>query len=121
MEKQDRVGVNLNTASALGITTIAQHSAYVASKHGVIGLTKNAAIEYADKKIRINAICPGVIETPLVLDSPKEVIENSKNLHPIKRFGKSDEVASLATWMVTDDASFVTGSFYTVDGAWTAS
>ncbi len=121
MRTQKNGGVILNTASALGITTIAMNSPYVASKHAVIGLTKNAAIEYADKNIRINAICPGVIETPLLFNSPKEVIEASKALHPNKRFGKPEEVAALATWLVSDDSSFVTGSYYTVDGGWTAS
>ena len=121
MMKQDNGGVILNTASALGITTIVNNSAYVSSKHGVIGLTKNAAVEYGDKKIRINAICPGVIETPLLMNAPQDVIDGAAALHPMNRIGKPEEVASLAAWLVSDDASFVTGASYTVDGGWTVS
>ena len=103
------------------MTTIPMNTPYVATKHGVIGMTKNAAIEYADKNIRINAICPGVIETAILAGSTPEQIEQYGAIHPMKRLGQPNEVAAVATWLASDDASFVTGSYYTVDGGWTAS
>lgn len=121
MTKQENGGVIINTASALGMTTIPMNTPYVATKHGVIGMTKNAAIEYADKNIRINAICPGVIETAILAGSTPEQIEQYGAIHPMKRLGQPNEVAAVATWLASDDASFVTGSYYTVDGGWTAS
>jgi len=93
----------------------------VAAKHGVIGLTEAAALEYADKKIRINAIGPGYIMTPLIEKSLDEAaIKALVGLHPIGRLGTSEEVAELALWLNSDKASFVTGAYYNVDGGYLA-
>lgn len=120
MVEQEQGGVIINMASALGLTTIEQNTPYVAAKHGVVGLTKNAAIEYAANKVRINAICPGIIETSIILNSPEEVRKGFSDIHPSKRLGQPEEVAALAAWLASDDASFVTGSMYSIDGGWTA-
>ncbi|CAN5411023.1 SDR family NAD(P)-dependent oxidoreductase [soil metagenome] len=114
-------GSIVNIASILGLVGFELSSAYVAAKHGVIGLTQNAAIEYAAKNIRVNAICPGFINTPLLgknLDSA--MIDSLIALHPIGRLGKAEEVAELALWLCSSKASFVTGSYYTIDGGYTA-
>ena len=93
----------------------------VAAKHGLIGLTKTAAIEYSEAGVRDNAVGPGFIETPL-LKKPEsaEIVAGVKGLHPIGRLGQPEEVASVVTFLASDEASFVTGSYYTVDGAFTA-
>jgi NAD(P)-dependent dehydrogenase (short-subunit alcohol dehydrogenase family) len=93
----------------------------VAAKHGVLGLTKTAALEYADKKIRINSIGPGYIKTPLITNSLDEAtIKSLVTLHPIGRLGESEEVAELILWLGSDKSSFVTGSYYPVDGGYLA-
>ena len=114
-------GSIVNVASILGKVGTKNSSAYVASKHGVIGLTEAAALEYADKKIRINAIGPGYIMTPLVKKSLDEAaIKALVGMHPIGRLGTSEEVAELALWLNSDKASFVTGGYYNVDGGYLA-
>ena len=114
-------GSIVNVASILGKVGTKNSSAYVAAKHGVIGLTEAAALEYADKKIRINAIGPGYIMTPLIEKSLDEAaIKALVSLHPIGRLGASEEVAELALWLNSDKASFVTGSYYNVDGGYLA-
>lgn len=96
-------------------------SAYVAAKHGVLGLTKAAALEYAYKKIRINAIGPGYIKTPLIMNTLDEAgLQNLVGLHPIGRLGESEEVAELILWLGSDKTSFVTGSYYPIDGGYLA-
>jgi len=115
-------GVIVNMASALGLIGAAGGAAYVASKHGVVGLTKAAAVEFGSMGIRVNAVCPGVIDTPLVNGyglSPT-ALAGMKAVHPIGRFGKVDEVASAVLWLATQAASFVTGATLAVDGGWTA-
>lgn len=114
-------GSIINVASILGVVGFANSSAYVAAKHGVVGLTKSAALEYATQNVRVNAIGPGFIMTPLLeknLDTAALKFIESK--HPIGRLGKAEEVAELAFWLASSKASFVTGSYYTVDGGYTA-
>ncbi len=114
-------GSIVNMASILGIVGTKYLSAYVAAKHGVIGLTKTAALEYADQKIRVNAIGPGYINTPLLTKTLDEAtIQALAAMHPIGRLGTSEEVAELVLWLSCYRSSFVTGSYYTIDGGYTA-
>ena len=122
MQKQGK-GSIVNNSSILGQVGFANAGAYVAAKHGVVGLTKNAALEYSSKNIRINAIGPGFINTPLLSEAGMD--DNVKQtflvpLHPIGRLGESAEVAELAVWLSSDKASFITGSYYAVDGGYLA-
>ena len=111
----------INMASILGQVGIANSSAYVAAKHGVVGLTKAAALEYAPKGIRINVVGPGFVETPLVLKSLSDgQRQHLVGLHPVGRLGRSEEIAELVVWLSSDKASFVTGSYYPVDGGYLA-
>lgn len=113
-------GVIINTASILGQVAFAGSSAYVAAKHGVVGLTKNAAVEYAKRGIRVVSVGPAFIVTPLLeaggLD--EEAQKQLIPLHPIGRLGKAQEVAELILWLGSDKASFVTGAYYPVDGGY---
>lgn len=113
-------GAIVNISSILGQVGTANSAAYVAAKHGVIGLTQSAALEYSAKKIRINAVGPGYIRTPLLNSLPQEAFEALVKLHPMGRLGESSEVSELVTWMSSDKASFVTGSYYPVDGGYLA-
>jgi len=114
-------GSIVNMASILGKVGTKGSAAYVAAKHGVIGLTESAALEYADKNIRINAVGPGYIVTPLITNALDEAtLKALVGLHPMGRLGKSEEVAELALWLNSDKASFVTGAYYNVDGGYLA-
>jgi NAD(P)-dependent dehydrogenase (short-subunit alcohol dehydrogenase family) len=115
-------GAIVNMASILGQVGFDQSSAYVAAKHGVVGLTKNAAIEYIKQGIRINSVGPAFISTPLIaaLEQDKQAHDLLVSLHPIGRLGTSQEVAELVIWLSSDKASFVTGSYYPVDGGYLA-
>lgn len=93
---------------------------YVASKHGVIGLTKAAAREYATRGIRINALCPGAIRTPLHQDMPEKMVKPILDLHPIGRWGRPGEVAEAAVWLCSDASAFITGTTLLIDGGYTA-
>ena len=116
----ERGGSIINVASILGQAGTKGSPAYVAAKHGVVGLTKTAALEYAPKGIRINSIGPGYIKTPL-LDTLDEATMNALvSLHPIGRLGESAEVAELILWLASSKSSFVTGSYYAVDGGYLA-
>jgi NAD(P)-dependent dehydrogenase (short-subunit alcohol dehydrogenase family) len=110
-------GSIVNMASILGSVGFANSVAYVAVKHGVLGLTKNAAIEHASDGIRVNAVGPGFIRTPLVdANLDEETLSAIAAMHPIGRLGTSQEVAELVAWLASDAASFVTGSYYPIDG-----
>ena len=114
-------GSIINMASILGSVSFASSSAYVAAKHGVVGLTKNAAVEYAAKNIRVNSIGPGFILTPLIENNlDKDTLNFLATKHPIGRLGEPEEVAELALWLASSKSSFVTGSYYTIDGGYTA-
>lgn len=113
-------GSIVNIASILGSVGSANSPAYVAAKHGVVGLTKTAALEYASNGIRVNAIGPGYIDTPLLNALDREVYDGLVNLHPIGRLGKPEDVAELALFLLSDRASFVAGSYHLVDGGYTA-
>ncbi|MBC7569925.1 MAG: SDR family oxidoreductase [Spirosoma sp.] len=113
-------GVIVNMASILGQVGTAGSPGYVTAKHGVLGLTQTAAIEYAPKNIRINAVGPGYIDTPLLSQLSPEVKQQLIELHPIGRLGKAEEVAELVIWLCSEKASFVTGSYYPVDGGYLA-
>jgi len=117
-------GAIVNVASILGHVGFAGAPAYVAAKHGVVGLTKAAAADYAQRGVRVNAVCPAFIVTPMIeragLTEDPEVRRAIEARHPINRLGQPEEVAGLVTWLCTDAASFVTGASYLVDGGYTA-
>jgi len=115
-------GTIVNTASAAGLVGTRGTSAYVASKHGVVGLTKTAALEYATQGIRVNCVCPGYIQTPMTargLSDPERQAQISAR-HPLGRVGTPEEVAEAVVWLCSDAASFVTGHAMTVDGGYVA-
>ena len=122
MEKQG-VGAIVNTASVAGLVGVRHGPAYVAAKHGVVGLTKAAALEYARANIRVNAVCPGAIQTPMLekgLKVDPRIETKMSAREPIGRLGKPDEIAQAVVWLCSDAASFVTGLPMAVDGGWVA-
>jgi len=122
MLKQGK-GVIINCASIAGLVGYTNATAYVASKHGVIGLTKTSALEYAKLGIRVNAVCPGAIKTAMIdriTGKKKEVEEQFAAMEPIGRMGEPEEVANAVLWLCSDEASFVTGHAMAVDGGWVA-
>jgi len=122
MLKQGK-GVIVNCSSVAGLVGFSGLPAYVASKHGVIGLTKTAALECAKLGIRVNAVCPGVIQTPMmdrITENKKEAVEQFTGLEPVGRFGLPEEIANTVVWLCSDEASFVTGHAMAVDGGFVA-
>jgi NAD(P)-dependent dehydrogenase (short-subunit alcohol dehydrogenase family) len=115
-------GAIVSTASALSFVTMRGCAPYTATKHAVAGLTKSAAVEYAKKNIRINAVCPGVIETPMLMEFENLDTRTAalQALHPVGRFGQADEVANAVLWLASDESSFTTGTMLSVDGGWVA-
>ncbi|MBE0555319.1 MAG: SDR family oxidoreductase [Rhodobacteraceae bacterium] len=113
-------GAIVNMASILGSVGFAGAPAYVAAKHAVVGLTKNAAMEYATQGIRVNAVGPAFIDTPLLAGFDEAARNWLISLHPQGRMGKSEEVAALTLFLLSDQASFINGSYHLVDGGYTA-
>lgn len=115
-------GAIVNMASILGAVGFANSAAYVAAKHGVLGLTQNATLEYSAQNVRVNTVGPGFIRTPLIaeLENDRQAYEMLVSLHPIGRLGQPEEVAELVVWLCSDRASFVTGAYIPVDGGYLA-
>lgn len=114
-------GVIVNISSILGQVGTKFSPAYVSAKHGVVGLTKAAALEYATQNIRVNSVGPGYIKTPLLTNTlDAATMESLKALHPMNRLGESPEVAELVLWLSSSKSSFVTGSYYAIDGGYLA-
>ncbi|MEU5621409.1 SDR family NAD(P)-dependent oxidoreductase [[Kitasatospora] papulosa] len=114
-------GAVVNISSILGTNGFAGSPAYAAAKHGVVGLTKSAALEYAAQNVRINAVGPGFIDTPLLRDTDGPARDHLVSLHPAGRLGTSEEVAELTAFLLSDRASFIHGSYHLVDGGYSAS
>ena len=113
-------GAIVNTGSIAGLIGLATSSAYVAAKHGVVGLTKTAALEYAEAGIRVNAVCPGFIKTRMTEDTMRRRGEAILAQIPVKRMGEPEEIAEMVVWLCSERASYVTGAAYNVDGGWMA-
>ncbi len=116
-------GAIVNTSSIAGLVGFVGQPAYVASKHGVIGLTRVTALEYAKEGIRVNAVCPGFIETPLmerIYAQPPDLRGTAAEMEPVGRAGTPEEVAEAVVWLCSDKASFVTGHPMGVDGGYVA-
>lgn len=114
-------GSIVNTSSILGLVGEGMYLPYVAAKHGVVGMTKAAALSYSSQGVRVNSVHPGYIKTPLLTKNLDEAaMEGLVTLHPIGRLGESEEVAEVVCFLLSDRSSFVTGSQYVVDGAYTA-
>ncbi|MGW1188479.1 SDR family NAD(P)-dependent oxidoreductase [Streptomyces sp. NPDC002559] len=114
-------GAVVNMASILGTNGFAGSPAYVAAKHGVVGLTKTAALEYAARNVRVNAVGPGFIDTPLLRNTDGPARDHLVSLHPAGRLGTAEEVAELTAFLLSDRASFIHGSYHLVDGGYSAS
>src|SRR6476659_5501830 len=113
-------GAIVNTGSIAGLVGLPTSSAYVAAKHGVLGLTKTAALEYSDDKVRVNAVCPGYIETRMTEDTMRRRGEQLMAMVPFHRMGKPEEIAEMVLWLCSERASYVSGAAYNVDGGYMA-
>lgn len=113
-------GSIVNVSSILGSVGFANAAAYTAAKHGMVGLTRTAALDHSAQGIRVNAVGPGFISTPLLSGLDENLLAMLASLHPIGRIGKSEEVAELILWLSSDKASFATGSYYPIDGGYLA-
>ncbi len=115
---RNRFGRIVNVSSMAGLKGVGGGASYSASKHGVIGLTKSAAIEYGDHNIRVNSVCPGFIDTKLIQNVPKNVIDFNMKINPMKRIGKTKEVADSILWLLSEKSSFVNGHSISIDGGY---
>lgn len=111
-------GAIVNTSSGAGICGVAGGASYAASKHAIIGMTKSAALDYAKQGIRVNAVLPGNIETPMMDRFTGGEIQKAIDLEPVGRLGKPEEIAEAVLWMASDLGGFVTGSSIVIDGGW---
>ncbi|HYW35752.1 MAG TPA: glucose 1-dehydrogenase [Balneolaceae bacterium] len=119
---QNQGGSIVNISSIAGLVGFPGISAYVSSKHGINGLTKTAALEYAEKGIRVNSVCPGVIQTPMIdrfVGENEDERQALVDMHPMKRMGRPEEIAEAVVWLCSEKASFVTGQTLAVDGGFT--
>lgn len=115
-------GKIVNVASLAGIYGVPKGAHYAAAKHGVIGLTKSAAVEYGSHNIRVNAVCPGFIQTAMLNNVPQKALDYSSNFRvPLKRVGTKQEVANSIVWLLSDEASFINGEQLLIDGGFSAS
>ena len=122
LTKEGKTGAIVNLASTLGVTAAPNRAAYTASKHAVVGLTKEMALEFGETGIRINAVGPGVTRTSLTerYFQEAEMAETVRSLHAMKRWGEAEEIAKAILFLASDDASFITGETLLVDGGWLA-
>ncbi|MHC1945451.1 glucose 1-dehydrogenase [Bradyrhizobium sp. UFLA06-06] len=120
MLKQGGGGAIVNTASIAGLVGLATSGHYVATKHGVVGLTKSAAIEYAQDGIRVNCVNPGYIKTPMTRETMDERYDEIIAKVPVRRLGVPEEIAEAVVWMCSDKASFMTGASHVIDGGYSA-
>lgn len=120
MVTQESGGVIVNNASVAGLVGLKGQAAYAASKHGVIGLTRTAAADYARNSIRVNAVCPGFIATPMTAPMFEDVGERGLQAVPARRLGTPEEIAETVVWLMSNRASFVTGTTIAADGGYTS-
>ncbi len=113
-------GAIVNTASVWSFAGSAAQGAYVSAKHGVVGLTKSAVLDHGASGVRINAVAPGPIDTPMTAAVPKDVMSATVARTVENRFGRPEEIAAAVVWLCSDEASYVNGSVLTVDGGWIA-
>ena len=123
MVQQESGGNIVNTASICGLVALPHATAYNAAKHGVVGLTKSAALEYGPKNIRVNAVCPGFIDTPMLAEGAganEQILHGITGELPMRRIASPAEVADAVAWLLSPQSSYVTGVAMPVDGGWTS-